>query len=57
MKVLILLSLALTNLQKAPLLSHGNIGNCLEECKEYYCPSDNEKDNKEKFQKDNNPKK
>ena len=31
-----------------PILSHGNSGNCLEECNDYYCPPDNQLEKKEK---------
>ncbi len=45
----LLLSLLITlALPIPPIFSHGNSGDCLEECNDYYCPPENQLEKKEK---------
>ena len=48
MKRLLLSLLAAFALPIAPMLSHGNSGNCLDECNDYYCPPEHQLEKKEK---------
>jgi len=51
----LLLSLLITlALPIQPILSHGNSGNCLDECNDYYCPPDHQLEKKEKEKVKNN---
>ena len=54
MKRLLLLLLAALALPIAPMLSHGNSGNCLDECNDYYCPPEHQLEKKEKEKIKNN---
>ncbi len=36
------------------MLSHGNSGNCLDECNDYYCPPEHKLEKKEKEKVKNN---
>ena len=54
MKRLLLPLLAALALPIAPMLSHGNSGNCLDECNDYYCPSEHQLEKKEKEKIKNN---
>ena len=54
MKRLLLLLLAALALPIAPMLSHGNSGNCLDECNDYYCPPEHQLEKKEKEKSKNN---
>ena len=48
MKRLLILLLAAAALTKVPMLSHGNSGNCYDECNDYYCPPEHQLEKKEK---------
>ena len=54
MKRLLLPLLAALALPIAPMLSHGNSGNCLDECNDYYCPPEHQLEKKEKEKIKNN---
>ena len=54
MRLLLLLLITLA-LPTSPILSHGKSGNCLDECNDYYCPPEHQKE-KEKV-KNNIPSK
>jgi len=54
MKRLLLPLLAALALPIAPMLSHGNSGNCLDECNDYYCPPELQLEKKEKEKIKNN---
>ena len=54
MKCLLLPLLAALALPIAPMLSHGNSGNCLDECNDYYCPPVHQLEKKEKEKVKNN---
>ena len=54
MKCLLLPLLAALALPIAPMLSHGNSGNCLDECNDYYCPPEHQLEKKEKEKIKNN---
>ena len=54
MKRLLLPLLAALALPIAPMLSHGNSGNCLDECNDYYCPQEHQLEKKEKEKVKNN---
>ncbi len=54
MKRLLLPLLAAIALPIAPMLSHGNSGNCLDECNDYYCPPEHQLEKKEKEKVKNN---
>ena len=54
MKSLLLTLLATLALPIAPILSHGNSGNCLDECNDYYCPPEHQLEKKEKEKVKNN---
>ena len=54
MKRLLLPLLAALALPIAPMLSHGNSGNCLDECNDYYCPPEHQLEKKEKEKVKNN---
>jgi len=47
MKRSLLALIATITFSIGPILSHGNSGNCLEECNDYYCPSEHQLDKKE----------
>ena len=51
----LLLSLLITlALPITPILSHGNSGNCLDECNDYYCSPELQLEKKEKEKVKNN---
>ena len=54
MKRLLITLLAVLALPIAPMLSHGNSGNCLDECNDYYCPPEHQLEKKEKEKVKNN---
>ena len=54
MKHLLLPLLAALALPITPMLSHGNSGNCLDECNDYYCPPEHQLEKKEKEKVKNN---
>ncbi|ABM72430.1 Hypothetical protein P9515_12231 [Prochlorococcus marinus str. MIT 9515] len=54
MRRLLLPLLAALALPIAPMLSHGNSGNCLDECNDYYCPPEHQLEKKEKEKVKNN---
>ena len=49
MKRLLLPLIAAIALPIGPILSHGYSGNCSEECNDYYCPPEMNKDKEKKF--------
>ena len=54
MKHSLLALIATITFSIGPILSHGNSGNCLDECNDYYCPSEHQLDKKEKEKVKNN---
>ena len=54
MKRLLITLLASLTLPISPMLSHGNSGNCLDECNDYYCPPEHQLEKKEKEKVKNN---
>ena len=56
MKYLLIPFLIGLNSSMAPILSHGFTENCSEKCNDYYCPSEDQPDKKEKV-KNNIPSK
>ena len=54
MKRLLITLLAALALPIAPMLSHGNSGNCLDECNDYYCPPEHQLEKEEKEKVKNN---
>ena len=54
MKRLLLQLLAVIALPVAPILSHGDSGNCLDECNDYYCPPKHQLEKKEKVKVNDN---
>ena len=57
MKRLLLPILIALPLPTGPILSHGYDGNCSEECNDYYCPSKDQLEKKEKVKNNIPPKK
>ena len=54
MKRLLLALLVTLASSIAPILSHGNSGNCLDECNDYYCPPEHQLEKKENEKVKNN---